>query len=398
MAPSEGLVKRRAIVAASAIALVLFGVAAHPYTLGLSLVVRAANLQGLARRAADLYTVAETERLVRVPVADTSIRARVYAPLRTSRQTVLLVSGLHPAGIDEPRLMALARELAKTNVTVVTPEIQELQQFDITPALTDRIEELALWLATRSGLTPTGRIGLMGVSFSGGLSVVAAGRPSLRTHVSYVLSFGGHDDLPRVLRYLCTGIEAAPGGAAAAPYTTAPRPPHDYGVAIILLGIADDLVPPDQVAALRAGVRRFLRASALDQVDKPQAGREFAALRVLARDLPEPSRTLLAYVNDRDVARLGLRLLPYIASYGDAPALSAARSPKPSAPVFLLHGRDDNVIPAVESQYMADRLRGQVPVRLLLTDLVSHVEADHPTHIVDVLRLAGFWGDLLESR
>ena len=395
MARSEGLAKRRAIVAGSAIALVLFGIAARPYVLGLSLVVRAANLQGLARRAADLYTVAETERLVRVPVAHTSIRARVYAPLRTSRQTVLLVSGLHPAGIDEPRLMALARELAKTNVTVVIPEIPELRQFDITPALTDRIEEAAVWLATESGMAPTGRIGLMGVSFSGGLSLVAAGRPSLRNHVSYVLSFGGHDDLPRVLRYLCTGIEAAPGGATAAPYTTAPRSPHDYGVAIILLGIADRLVPPDQAAALRAGVRRFLWASALDQVDKPQAEREFAALRVLARDLPEPSRTLLEYVNNRDVARLGPRLLPYIAFYGDAPALSASRSPKPSAPVFLLHGRDDNVIPAVESKYLAARLRGQTSVRLLVTDLISHADADQPAHIGDVLELAGFWGDLL---
>ncbi|MDO8794879.1 MAG: hypothetical protein Q7J25_09690 [Vicinamibacterales bacterium] len=387
--------KRRAIVAGSAIALVLFGVAARPYVLGLSLVVRAANLHGLARRAADLYTVAETERLVRVPVAHTSIRARVYAPSRTSRQTVLLVSGVHPAGIDEPRLMALARELARTNVTVVTPEIPELGQFDITPALTDRIEEAAVWLAAESGMAPTGRIGLMGVSFSGGLSVVAAGRPSLRDHVSYVLSFGGHDDLPRVLRYLCTGIEAAPGGATAAPYTTAPRSPHDYGVAIILLGIADRLVPPDQAAALRAGVRRFLGASALDQVDKPQAEREFAALRVLARDLPEPSRTLLEYVNDRDVAHLGPRLLPYIAFYGDAPALSAARSPKPSAPVFLLHGRDDNVIPAVESEYLAEHLRGQAPVRLLVTDLISHADADQPAHLGDVLELALFSGDLL---
>ena len=235
----------------------------------------------------------------------------------------------------------------------------------------------------------------MGVSFSGGLSVVAAGRPSLRNHVSYVLSFGGHDDLPRVLRYLCTGIDAAPGGATAAPDTTAPRSPHDYGVAIILLGIADRLVPPDQAAALRAGVRRFLWASARDQVDRPQAQREFAALRVLARDLPEPSRTLLEYVNDRDVAHLGPRLLPYIAFCGAAPALSASRSPKPSAPVFLLHGRDDNVISAVESEYLAEHLRRPGARSFAGDDLISHADADQPTHPGDVLELPGFCGDLL---
>jgi hypothetical protein len=45
---------------------------------------------------------------------------------------------------------------------------------------------------------------------------------------------------------------------------------------------------------------------------------------------------------------------------------------------------------------MADRLRGHTAVRLLLTDLISHGAAEQPAHVIDVLRLAGFWGDLLE--
>ena len=388
---------RRTLVAVAAIALLLSGIAARPYVHGLSLVVRAANLHGFVRRVADLDTVPEVERVVLVRTPRASMRARVYAPLQTSRQTVLLVSGLHAAGIDEPRLVGLARELAETRLTVVTPEIPELSRFEITPTLTDQIERTAVWLATQSGLAPTGRIGMMGISFSGGLSVVAAGRPSLRNHVSYVFAFGGHDDLPRVLRYLCTGIEpAAPDGTRPKPdATVAGRPPHDYGVAIILLGVADRMVPPEQVVALRDGVRRFLQASHLDRIDKLQAEREFAALRSVARSLPEPSATLLNYVNNRDVVGLGSRLLPYIGFYGNDPALSPARSPQPSASVFLLHGLGDNVIPAVESEYLADHLRGHAPVRLLLSDLISHAEADQPAHAGDLFRLASFWGDLL---
>jgi dipeptidyl aminopeptidase/acylaminoacyl peptidase len=64
--------------------------------------------------------------------------------------------------------------------------------------------------------------------------------------------------------------------------------------------------------------------------------------------------------------------------------------------VFLLHGRHDTVIPAAESVYLAQRLRTQsVRVRLLLTDLISHAEADQPAGVLDVLRLARFLGDLL---
>lgn len=66
--------------------------------------------------------------------------------------------------------------------------------------------------------------------FSGGLSIVTAGCPALRNRLSYVFAFGGHDDLPRVLQYLCTGIEGWPG---ARPWserdtTTMRGPPHDY--------------------------------------------------------------------------------------------------------------------------------------------------------------------------
>ncbi len=111
--------------------------------------------------------------------------------------------------------------------------------------------------------------------------------------------------------------------------------------------------------------------------------------------MPEPSRTLMRYVNDRDVVHLGPHLLPYVALFGGDPALSPSRSPKPSAPVFLLHGTEDNVIPSVESEYLANDLRGHAPVRLLLSGLISHAEADRPAHPGDVLQLASFWGDLL---
>jgi pimeloyl-ACP methyl ester carboxylesterase len=219
--------------------------------------------------------------------------------------------------------------------------------------------------------------------------------------VAYVFSFGGHDDLPRVLRYLCTGTEPYPANRLRLkPDTTGntqvfERPPHDYGVAIILLGVAERLVPRGQVEALRAAVRRYLLASALDSVDKVGGSREFAAIRSLVRALPEPSATLLRHVLDRDVVHLGSRLLPYITSYGGGPALSPSKSPKPTAPVFILHGIDDNVIPSIESEYLAEDLRGHASVRLLLTDLISHAAADQPARSASVLALAGFWGDLL---
>ena len=103
----------------------------------------------------------------------------------------------------------------------------------------------------------------------------------------------------------------------------------------------------------------------------------------------------MRYVLDRDVVHLGARLLPLIGLSSVPDGLSVSKSPKPTVPVFLLHGLEDNVVPAVESEYMAEDLRGHAPVRLLLSGLISHAEADKPMHAGDVLQLAGFWGDLL---
>lgn len=383
--------RRRVLVV---LALVLFaaaGVLARPYWRGLSFVIRAADVRGLARRVAEIDAVATSEHGLTIPLARGPIRARLYEPARRPRRTVLLVSGLHPAGINEPRLVSLARQLAASGLAVVTPDLPELSRFEIAPTLTDEIEQSALWLANRSELSGGRRIGLLGISFSGGLAIVAAGRADLERRVAYTFAYGGYDDLPRVLRYLCTGGEPSlrPGEPAAVP------PPHDYGVAVVLLNVADRLVPADQVGPLRDMVRRYLWASALDSVDHADAAPEFAALRDVAARLPEPSATLLRLVDDRDVVDLGRRLLPVVDELGRAPALSVSRSPKPTAPVFLLHGTDDNVIPPEESEFLARDLAGQTPVRLLLSDAVSHAEADRPLGALSVWRLASFWGDLL---
>jgi dienelactone hydrolase len=390
-------------------AAVWIAVVARPFARGLFFVVRAADVQGAMRDLADATVRRPTERPIEIAAATAgTMPGRLYSPAGRPRRMVLLVSGFHPAGIDEPRLVALARELAASGVAVVTPDVPELSRFEIAPAITDRIEAAAVWLSNEASkpddVVGDGRIGLLGMSFSGGFAVVAAGRASLRERVAYVLSVGGHDDLARVLKYLCIGTEARPprqirlsGADAEGDLGTDQfaRRPDDHGVAVVLLSVADRLVPRPQVEALRVAVRRFLEASAFERDDRPRAEREIAALRKLAARLPEPSATLLRYVHDRDVVHLGARLLPYVRAYASNPALSPSMSAKGPAALFLLHGTEDNVIPSLEAEYLADEVRGRTPVRLLLTNVISHARIERTPRAGEVLELTGFWGDLL---
>lgn len=361
-------------------------VAAHDYVRGAAFVVQAAGMQGLARTVAEWETREVAEQPLTIPWRGGQLPARKYLPRGTARRAFLLVPGVHASGVDEPRLIGFARDLASMGHPVVTVGPRDLARYTISPAVTDAIEDAAAWLSQQPDLAPDGRIGMMGISFAGGLSIVAAGRPRLQNHVVAVLSLGGHGELLSTLRYLCTGIQV--DGIR--------RPPHDYGVVIILLGVTDRVVPPEQVPLLRQALRSFLEASRLDLVDKAQSAAEFERARVLGAALPEPARTLMQYVNDRDVDHLGPILLPHVTSLGGHPALSPALSPVPSAPVYLLHGSGDNVIPAAETIALARTLadRGAI-AQALVTPLITHAEVDRASSVWDAWALVGFWSDVL---
>ncbi len=105
----------------------------------------------------------------------------------------------------------------------------------------------------------------------------------------------------------------------------------------------------------------------------------------------------MRYVNDRNTKALGAELLTVLDRI-DAypPALSAERSTPPAAPVYLLHGTDDTVIPAVETRLLAQSLRARgTPVHPLLSGLITHAEVDKSAAAGEVLDLVRFWAGLL---
>jgi len=104
---------------------------------------------------------------------------------------------------------------------------------------------------------------------------------------------------------------------------------------------------------------------------------------------------MMPHATEQYVQVLRVSVVPANLNGRMAAARAVSKSPKPSVPVFLLHGIEDNVIPSIESEYLADDLRAHAPVRLLLSGLISHAEADRPVKVGDVMDLASFWGDLL---
>ena len=103
-----------------------------------------------------------------VPTRHGDVPAQFYMPARISELAVLVMPGFNSNGIDESRLASLAADIAASGYPVMALALPDLQQFRLTPAATDVIEDAVAWMANQPRLAPDGRIGIIAVSFAGG--------------------------------------------------------------------------------------------------------------------------------------------------------------------------------------------------------------------------------------
>ena len=373
----------RLVVAAIAMAVVASGWLVWPDVTSAALLLDLADPGSPIRGVLPVSVAAVQETDIAVPTRHGDIEGRLHVPQGRAGRTILIVPGVHAGGVREPRLAALSRRVAGAGAIVLTLPLPDLRTYRITPESTDEIEDAIAWLAARTDLAPHGRIGVIGVSFAGGLALVAAGRRGMPERLTAVVSLGGHADLPRAMAYACTG--RLPDGTL--------RAPHDYGVVLALRAAVARLVPKDQVVALDRAVVTFLDASSYASLDQTRSAELFADARQQEAALPEPARTLMHYVNEREVLPLGARVLPFVEQLGGDPALSPERSPATTAPTYILHGQLDNVIPTTEADGLVAHLTraGHSNVHRLLTPIVGHATMQTDFALVDGWRLVRFW-------
>ena len=251
----------RSIVILGFFAAAFAAMAAPPYVDSLAFIARAAAMPGLAGQLADWRAQAFiADPIQQIPTRHGPIDVRRYRPASgPSRRTVTLVPGVHMDGIREARLVGMAEDLAASGFEVLTVATPDLQRFRITPTSTDIIEDAAKWLAStaargRRRQDRDARHQLLGRTVDRRRGTSRATR-----RVAFVMSFGGHGDLQRVMRYLCSGnAPAMPALGDAAPAVSGAehvsiRPPHDYGVAVVLLSLAERIVPAGSGRAAAEG-------------------------------------------------------------------------------------------------------------------------------------------------
>ncbi len=340
--------------------------------------VRAADfLQRLAQKPA-----AESGRVltedVTIPGKNGPIRGRLYYRSGAERAPGIVVAhGVHYRGIDEGRLVPFVRALCESGLTVLTPELRDIADYRITASGVDVIRDSVRYLASRQDHVASEQVGLLGFSFAGGLSLVAARDPSTARLLKSVTSVGGHHDLRRVLRFLIHDEIETPSGVLR-------QKAHDYGLVVLLYGNLERFVPDVDLPVMREGFKAWLHE---DQ----------KAARAAARGLvtPEAERLwqLLEKQQLQTLAPALDRLLEEqrssLESLSAAGHLSSLR-----VPVYLLHGTHDSVIPASETDAANLELTGSEH-QALVSPLLEHVEVSKKASLGDKLALVSFMAKVL---
>lgn len=339
---------------------------------------RAATLllrfSGVEGRAASLGAYAVREEALTLHDGQRELRARLFLPEGASDPPgLVMVHGIHRLGVDEPRLMKFARALSSAGVAVLTPHVESLADYRVEPAAVDTLAASGAWLAQRTGRA---RVGFMGLSFAGGLSLMlAAKRPD---DVAFAVSVGGHHDLSRVLRFLVTNEVETPDGQER---LTA----HGYGLLVFAYGHASRLFPTDPDRS-RALLRRWLHG------DPEGAKRDVSSLEPRARATME----LLVR---QDHEALAGAVKDILASEA---VESLAASPRGKLgtmvpPVFLLHGATDDVIPASEARWIWSELPPGARGALLVSRALGHVELKGEPTAGDRLALVELMSGVLRA-
>ncbi len=342
-----------------------------------------------------------TTRDLTLPTVNGPIRARLYTPTNHPDAPALIVlHGVHHLGMDEPRLIAFASAMAATGLVVLTPELPGIKDYQVSAESVRTIGDAASWLSTQKfsnnlALYPRALlvrwlgmpyrthspVGVMGLSFSGGLALLAAADPAYQPSIKFVVAIGSQDEMSRVARYYRTGEDPRPTGPPEL------LPPHEYGALVLEYEHIEDFVPAADTTPLRAVLRAHLYE------DGPA---EKAAVAALTPTQLAESRQLLNTTSDTTRALLAAAETKHIeAMAGVSPHNHLARL---TTPVYLLHGAGDNIIPASETLWMASELPSTTLKSVLISPVLSHINLDgaNPT-LKDRWSLVHFFALILNA-
>jgi len=379
--------RRKTFYGLLAAGVVVFGLAAWPFVRAhlqaVALLDQVAGTpvpRAIARLVTGPVTTRDFSFAIEAAKGQQQVRARLYLPVgRPDAPGMVIFHGVHHLGIDEPRLMGFAAAMASCGIRVLTPELPDIKDYHVGEASVRTIGESAKWFAGQAG-GKSGQVGVMGLSFAGGLALVAAADPMYHPYFRFVVAVGAQDSMDRVSRYYWTGRDVRPDG------TVEVLPAHDYGPLVLEYEYVEEFLPAEDVGPVRAVLRAHLYED-----KKAEADASLGLNEVQKREALELMDATSASTRARIAAVIGQHTseMDGLSPHGRLRTLNT--------PVYLLHGEADNIIPSAETLWMASELQSEDLKAMLVSPVLSHIDLEAKPGAMDEWRLVHFFGLIMEA-
>ncbi|MCH8741526.1 hypothetical protein IH779_01360 [Patescibacteria group bacterium] len=259
--------------------------------------------------------------------------ASLGGPADESKYPGMVVSlGIHPKGAEGENLQNFFQRLVQNKIVVVTVDSQLLKESLIDPKEIENLVE-AFQLLEKQPYVYSNKIGFFGLSVGSSLAFLAAADPAIQDKVKYILWTGGYFDAKELIQNVLSKSFI----------------------------YQKEIIPWDPSPRIQEVVEKNLER--FSQEEKTIEGKDFiekikettnrTELEKFFQDLPPSTAQLLESISPKTV-------------------ISEVK-----APLFILHGKKDQLIPFPHSILLSEMYPGQKI--MVLSDRYGHVSPEKPT-------------------
>jgi hypothetical protein len=299
------------------------------------------------------------------------VNVHIYPSAKPSSTTLIVVTGLHPNGIYDPRFVSFAESCAQEGFQIAGLDVSDFRNFLLTKSTFDTILSVVDQLAENLQPETRKRIGVLGISYGAGPAFQIA----VNHKIDFVVSIGGYFNLLHAIEYSFSGIHG-----------DAQRYVHEWGRLIFAITHLEDLTNPEDSEILRQSLqlRLKLKESEAATLEERLSSDGKILLQGILKGLTEEQMNLFRTVaRSREKEALELSPASFLEKIDRRTAL------------YLIHGVSDDSIPFEESieLHHAAKEKGFLS-RCLITKGLTHVDVIRPSAVVEFVKLL-HWTRLL---
>jgi pimeloyl-ACP methyl ester carboxylesterase len=291
--------------------------------------------------------------------------------------SIVLLHGMSPLGRSDIRIKKLAATFAECGIRVLCPNIDSVSSLRIHTKQIDEVKDiLTAMIEESSGLLGNGPCSVVAPSFTAGISMAALNR--LPSSINNIMLIGTFVHLNNVLEYFFHNPDS-----------------DGYGKLLVLRNFYE-LTGMSMGYLEREGLRRAI----LDNYYRGQDKLVEKYLEDLNSVSPQARERVHSLLFDESKAQTCLENITKNIDMDNWNALEVLNNiDNIDSRVFLLHGKEDNVIPADQSSLLHRELQSRGKwSRLLITDLLSHGDSRLSlARTGEVFRLMKFFGQFISA-